>query len=110
MKRISQIGAAVAAAVLASSAWAVYSPRDDLGSAADGAGSYSRVIVINSDTKSVNVERGETVKFVDTATGRDFMWQFDTAAFTVDLERAIPGAMGGQHVTAYVDGPEPGAD
>jgi hypothetical protein len=110
MKRMTQIGTAVAAAVLASSAWAVYSPRDDLGSAADGADNYSRVIVIHSGTKSVNVDRGEMVKFVDTATGRSFVWQFDTAAFTVDLERAAPGALGGQHVTAYVDGPEPGAD
>ena len=40
--------------------------------------SYDRVITIKPEAKAVNVTSGETVKFVDAASGKSFVWRFDT--------------------------------
>jgi hypothetical protein len=39
---------------------------------------YDRAIVLGSGPAGVNVRRGETIKFVIPATGREFRWRFDT--------------------------------
>lgn len=65
---------------------------------------FDRVVTIAPNAKWVNVTRGETVKFVDSATGQSFVWQFDTLNWTVvDLGNAAPSALGGRHVSAYVE-------
>ena len=62
-----------------------------------------RTITIGPGTKWVNVVRGETVKFVDTASNTSFVWNFDTPTWAViDLAQVAPEALAGQHVIAYV--------
>lgn len=73
-------------------------------------GSADREIRIGPDTRWVNVNDGETIKFVvDSATGsRSFIWRFDTTTeSTMELNRIAPAGMlerGG--VRVYV-GPNP---
>ena len=62
---------------------------------------YDRVITITPQTKSVNVNQGESVKFVDTATGLSFVWRVDTNNFEVDLAKVAPVGIG-RNVKAYV--------
>lgn len=63
-----------------------------------------RVVTIAPNAKWVNVVRGETVKFVDQATGQSFVWQFDTPSWAVvDLSEAAPSALSGRHISAYVE-------
>ena len=72
--------------------------------AANDAG-VTRVITIKPGTKYVNVEQNEVVKFVDEASGRSFVWNFDTPTWaSFDLAAAAPGVLGSHHVEVYVDG------
>ena len=66
--------------------------------------SAERVITIKPDAKWVNVTEDETVKFVDAATGKSFVWRFDTGRPTVfDLAAVAPAdVLGGHHLAAYV--------
>ena len=76
-----------------------------IGELADGQ-SYDREISIKPDAKWVNVHSGETVKFTDVASGRSFVWRFDTprGSEVFDLAAVAPrGALAEQHLTAYVD-------
>ena len=64
---------------------------------------YNRVITITSQTRSVNVSQGESVKFIDTVTGQSFVWHVNTNNFEVDLAKVAPaGLLGGRNVKAYV--------
>ena len=53
------------------------SGSNEYGSRADGM-PYDLLIVLGSNTQSVSVAHGETVKFV-TPSGQEFRWRFDTA-------------------------------
>ena len=88
---------------LASATGASASPSfQDAGEPVSGAFS-EHMVVITPATMSVSVYRGETVKFVDEQSGQSFSWHFDTAMSEVDLNQVAPaGALGGQHITAYV--------
>ena len=103
MLRFTAAAAAVAAALtMASTASASYNPSLDFGNLGS-AGVYNRVIKISPETKVVNVAQGEDIEFVDTATGQSFVWNFDAASPKFDLATVAPaGALGGQHVIAYV--------
>lgn len=61
-----------------------------------------RTITITPDTKYVNVEGGEVVKF--NAGGQSFTWDFDGAetVTSFDLNRVTPAGMLDHKVTAYV--------
>ena len=63
-----------------------------------------REITIQPDAKWVNVRNGETVKFKDVASGKSFVWHFDTPTWAViDLAAVAPrGALGEAHLVAYV--------
>ncbi len=95
-----------AAAVLAigSSAFASGSLGSlNTGEPADSS-AYARVIVITPTTKSVDVEQDEVVKFVNTATGKSFVWDFDTASWAdIDLSTIAPPGVISAHVKAYVN-------
>jgi hypothetical protein len=66
-------------------------------------GTATRTIIITPTTKSVNVMQGEVVKFVDQATGKSFMWHFDTGTWVpFDLTAAAPKGALQQPVMAYV--------
>ena len=74
----------------------------DFGSASDDR-SADRVIKIAPDAKWVNVAEGETVTFIDEASGKSFAWKFDTIVKVFDLAKVAPeGALTGHHVDAYV--------
>ena len=74
-----------------------------VGELADGQ-TYDREITIKADAKWVNVRSGETVKFTDAATGKSFVWRFDTpGSEAFDLAAFAPrGSLAEQHLTAYV--------
>lgn len=62
-----------------------------------------RVIKIAPDAKWVNVTEGETIKFIDEASGKSFAWKFDTIVAVFDLNRVAPaGMLEGHPVKAYV--------
>src|SRR3954467_14348427 len=62
-----------------------------------------RVIKIAPDAKWVNVTEGETVKFIDEASGKSFAWRFDTIVAVFDLSRVAPaGVLAGHRVDAYI--------
>src|SRR5258706_5205311 len=98
--RFTAAAAAVAAALtMASTAFAAgYNPMLDDGDTGS-AGVYNRVINITPETRVVNVAEGEDVKFVNTATGQSFVWNFDAASPEFDLATVAPaGVLGGQHI------------
>lgn len=66
--------------------------------------SYDKVVDIKPDAKWVNVTSGETVKFVNTASGKSFVWRFDMRNFAVfDLASVAPrGVLSHEHLTVYV--------
>lgn len=66
--------------------------------------SYDRVVTIKADAKWVNVMSGETVRFVDAATGKSFVWRFDIPNIaTFDLAAVAPrGILSHEHLTVYV--------
>ena len=60
-----------------------------------------RTIVINPDTKSVNVNEDEVVKFV--AGGASFAWRFDgTGTRPFNLQQVAPAGALANPVTVYV--------
>jgi Heavy-metal resistance protein CzcE len=66
--------------------------------------SANRVITIKPNAKWVNVSSGETVKFVDVASGKSFVWQFDMPGSTAfDLVAVAPqGVLAEKHLTVFV--------
>jgi hypothetical protein len=66
----------------------------------------ARTIVITPETRSVNVEGGETVKFV--VGDRAFAWSFNgpLVVGAVELNRIVPPGLMKHRVTAYV-APDP---
>jgi len=68
-----------------------------------------RTIVIDSNTRWVNVMEDQRVEFVvNTAKGKQrFSWQFDTTHSTFDLSKVAPaGILDNRTITAYVE-PDP---
>jgi hypothetical protein len=63
-----------------------------------------RTLVINSNTKYVNVKRGEVIRFV--ANGQEFAWNFDGMALPqppFDLSQIAPAGAVDHSVTVYVE-------
>ena len=107
MKRIFHSGIAVvgllAALTLASGASAAgYSSDQDLGSLGSD-NVFERVITISPNAKWVNVNRDETIKFIDASSGKSFVWSFNTRADRVDLSKVAPASiLSGRRIDAYV--------
>jgi heavy-metal resistance protein CzcE len=59
-----------------------------------------RTIVIGPNTRSVNVNHGEVVKFV--ANGQEFAWDFDGLPQAFDLKQIAPQGALDHDVRAYV--------
>ena len=105
MKRLLRSGAIVAmgAAVMlaAGTAAAQYSAND----APDMPGQenvYHRVITVRPDTKYLNVHGDEIIKFVDSATGNSFVWNFNTLADRIALSKIAPAGMfSGSNIVIY---------
>src|SRR5690349_8652242 len=95
--RFTAVMAAVAAALTTGSiAWAGEYDAVEANGAPGAPDVYNRVIQITPQTKWVNVAQGEDVKFIDTATGESFVWDFDTTnALSFDLASVAPsGTLG----------------
>ncbi len=62
-----------------------------------------RTLVINGNTKYVNVKHGEVIRFV--ANGREFVWNFDGLAQPqpFDLSQIAPAGALDHSVTVYVE-------
>ncbi len=107
MKRLFLSGTAivglVAALTFASGAAAAgYSLDQDLGSLGSD-NVFNRVITISPNARWVNVNRHEIVKFIDAASGKSFVWYFNTPAPKFDLSKVAPsGILAGRRVDAYV--------
>jgi Heavy-metal resistance protein CzcE len=66
-------------------------------------GAYTRIITIGPQTKWVNVNYGELVKFVDSASGQSFIWNVDSNEYRLDLASVAPAQMlAGRRVLAYI--------
>ena len=100
---VTAIGAIFAALTFASGTAAVgYSLDQDLGSPGPD-NVFNRVITISPNTKWVNVNRDESIKFIDEASGKSFVWQFKTPATKFDLSKVAPsGILSGRRIDAYV--------
>jgi hypothetical protein len=104
INRAVAAGSLVCALMLGSAGHAAYAiPVDqDFGSASEEQNA-ERVIKIAPDAKWVNVTEGETVKFIDEASAKSFVWRFDTIVAVFDLNRVAPAEMlAGHQVKAYV--------
>ena len=66
--------------------------------------SFDRVVSVKPGDRWVNVKSGETVKFVDLASGKSFVWSFQLRNFAVfDLAAVAPrGILSHEHLTVYV--------
>lgn len=66
------------------------------------ASAAARTIVINSDTKWVNVDNGETVQF--SIGGQSFTWNFSTfpGETSFDLSRIVPAGVKIGNVRVYI--------
>jgi hypothetical protein len=81
----------------------------NLGTPAEGR-SYDRKVLIGVNTKFVNVDDGQVVKFVvheSDGADKSFAWHFDVGRETVgDLSKLAPPGVLGRPVKVYV-GPNP---
>jgi membrane protease subunit (stomatin/prohibitin family) len=59
-----------------------------------------RTIVIGPNTRSVNVNHGEVVKFV--ANGQEFTWDFDGVPQSFDLKQVAPQGAIDHNVRVYI--------
>src|SRR5437773_3668857 len=59
-----------------------------------------RTIVIGANTRSVNVNHGEVVKFV--ANGQEFAWDFDGVPQSFDLRQVAPQGALDHDVRVYI--------
>ncbi len=66
---------------------------------------FARVVVITPETRWVNVESGETIKFVDAA-GQSVVYRFDTTSWAIgQLGDFAPALAKGRQITVYVAKP-----
>jgi membrane protease subunit (stomatin/prohibitin family) len=72
---------------------------DRYGEAASPAAA-DRTIVIDANTRSVNVNHGEIVKFV--ANGQEFTWEFDGVPQAFDLKQVAPQGAIDHDVSVYM--------
>jgi hypothetical protein len=72
----------------------------DLYGSAAGAGFAQRTIVIDGNTRYVNVQHGETVIIRDG--DNTISWNFDGIDQAFDLSKILPAAANGQKVEVYV--------
>ena len=92
---------AVTLSLSALSSMAATRPQSLLGEPAP-ASAADETITISSDTKYVNVQGGDVVKFE--VAGKTFAWDFDgpQSVKSVDLNRVAPSGLLDHAVTAYV--------
>ncbi len=109
IRQVTLVGA-IAAAFAAAPSFGACTPADINGSAMPAGTAVSRTIRVATNTKSVNVKYGETVKFV-MPDGQEAIWKFDGLAGKMNLgtlfatrsASAGSSANGGSKIPVYVD-------
>jgi Heavy-metal resistance protein CzcE len=97
MKTLKAV-AVLALSAASLSAFALTNP-DRYGEAASPAAA-DRTIVVDANTRSVNVNHGEVVKFV--ANGQEFTWEFDGVPQSFDLKQIAPQGAVDHDVSVYM--------
>ena len=98
MKLLVPAVASIALSVASLSAFAMTN-ADYYGEATNPAAA-ERTIVVGPNTHWVNVDKGETVKFV--ANGQEFAWDFDGTLPSFNLNQIAPQGAIDQGVTVYI--------
>jgi len=98
MKTLVKAVAVLALSAASLSAFAL-SNADRYGEAATPADA-ERTIVIGPNTRWVNVNHGEIVKFV--ANGKEFAWDFDGVPQAFDLKQVAPQGAIDHNVRVYI--------
>ena len=102
MKKTAMVAGIAATLLMASTAFAAN--LNDLGVQGD-VNAVTREVVITPQTRWVNVDSGETIKFVDGA-GRSVVWRFDTMSWaTGALGVFAPQLAQGRDIKVYVAEP-----
>lgn len=100
MKKLLLLGIS-AALISGCAATAVTGPADALGARAD-ARQATREVVITPQTRWINVESGETVRF-SAAGGESVIWYFDTPSWAIGrLGDIAPKLAQGRDIKIYV--------
>lgn len=105
MNKLALSGAALA--LLSAAAVQAAPLHADLLGSADAVSDATRTVVIQPDTRFVNVTHGEVVRFVDA--DQAFAVRFDGTANAFKLNALAPAGSLDHPVTAYV-APNPAAD
>lgn len=99
MKKTAMAAGLAAALLIGSSAFAA--SINDLGVQGD-VDAVTREVLITAETRWVNVESGETIKFVNGA-GQSLVWRFDTGSWaTGSLADFAPQLAQGRDIRVYV--------
>jgi Heavy-metal resistance protein CzcE len=98
---IARIGFVVALTAASGVSMAAYNPDLDYGSRGQD-NSFDRMITISANAKSVNVNRDESIKFVDAASGKSFVWRFNTLSSRLDLNKVAPDVLAGRSINVYI--------
>jgi hypothetical protein len=97
---MKKLVAVAALALSAASLSAVAMTNADRYGEAASPAAAERIIVIGPNTRWVNVNHGEIVKFV--ANGREFAWDFDGVPQTLDLKQIAPQGAIDHDVRVYI--------
>ena len=97
---MKKLVAVAALALSTASLSAVALTNADLYGEAASPASAERTIVVGPNTRWVNVNHGEIVKFV--AGGQEFAWDFDGVPHTFDLKQIAPQGAIDHDVRVYV--------
>jgi hypothetical protein len=98
MKLLAPAVVSIALSVASLSAFAMTN-ADYYGEATNPAAAV-RTIVVEANTRSVNVAKGESVKIV--ANGQEFAWHFNGTLPTFNLKQIVPQGAIAQDVSVYI--------
>jgi hypothetical protein len=97
--------AGVLVSALAAAPSYAFTQGDRIGEKASDEATVDRVISVDSGTRWVNVNYGDTVKFIVKGTNgeQDFSWHFDGLGENLNLSAIDPDASLGRNLKIYVD-------
>jgi len=93
-------GLTLAAAVSGAALAQERSGRDSLLGEPVGNGPVDKVVTIDANTRWVNAEQDQTVKFI--AGGREFTWHFGPNKFAVNLKDIAPAGTVDRNIYVYL--------
>ena len=99
-RRITVIGAVVAALLSGSALADMVGRTALLGEAVPPESPVNKVVMIDANTRWANVNQGDTVKFV--AGDQTFAWHFETPKFAVNLQDIAPAGAINRKIYVYV--------